>query len=617
MTIKAKLIIAAVAVTISSLLNFSLTGYVEHQIIKYKNSEENLLSIEIEILKLRKHEKDFLARKDLKYVQKFEKDLKIFKKEIQYEKDFLHSEDIDTQYILDLEKMISHYHEAFLQVVAIQKKIGLHSKDALYGSVREAVHKVQESAKSSNNDTLYAKVLTLRKHEKDFMLRRSSKYIDKFNHDIAQLDACLVKNFDNTDLLNDVRLYKKNFLALVKAEKIKGLNAQSGLMGEMRSTIHESEESIEKFEKEFLSITDEYILTLEEVALAIEISIMLMIIGFILMLAKSIVNSLNRLELTAKDLSEGEGDLTQRLEIKDDDEIAKISTYINGFIEKVQNTIIQAKETSNENSSVSEELARTSLQIGQKAEEESSIVGEVSAQGKNLQSVLSLAIDDAQHTEEELDNAEKALEKTNDIIVSLTEDIVVRSHAEVELADRLQHLSSDAGQVKDVLEVIGDIADQTNLLALNAAIEAARAGEHGRGFAVVADEVRKLAERTQKSLTEINATISVIVQSITDASEAITLNAGEIEKLSKNADEAQNEISTSVNVMKIAVENVDEMVNGYASNGKSIQAMIDKVETVNELSVSNARSVEEIASASDHLSSMTAKLNNLLASYKT
>ncbi|MDF1874624.1 methyl-accepting chemotaxis protein [Sulfurimonas sp. SAG-AH-194-I05] len=346
--------------------------------------------------------------------------------------------------------------------------------------------------------------------------------------------------------------------------------------------------------------------------------ILLVSIGFFFLLINTLmVKPLKELEIRAKDLAHGEGDLTQRLTIKGKDEISIVSHHINAFIEKVQDTIIQAKETGNENASVSEELARTSLHIGQKAEEESVIVGEVSTQGKGLQIVLRDAIENAKETEDELNGAEDSLGNANSMIISLADEISVRSEAERELADKLSSLSSDAQQVKQVLEVIGDIADQTNLLALNAAIEAARAGEHGRGFAVVADEVRKLAERTQKSLSEINATISVIVQSITDASDAISHNALEIEKLSGNAGSVQNEISSSVDVMAQAVKKVDEMVDGYVQNGTAIQAMIDKVEDVSELSTSNARSVEEIASASDHLSAMTAKLNKLLASYKS
>jgi methyl-accepting chemotaxis protein len=143
---------------------------------------------------------------------------------------------------------------------------------------------------------------------------------------------------------------------------------------------------------------------------------------------------------------------------------------------------------------------------------------------------------------------EDTFKETDRIVEEVSNRIVQAMHKENDLAEQLSQLSHDAGQAKDVLTVIGDIAEQTNLLALNAAIEAARAGEHGRGFAVVADEVRKLAERTQKSLTESNATISVVVQGIGDSSETMNMNAKEMEQL---VEEVQNVQSKMAEVLEI------------------------------------------------------------------
>lgn len=140
----------------------------------------------------------------------------------------------------------------------------------------------------------------------------------------------------------------------------------------------------------------------------------------------------------------------------------------------------------------------------------------------------------------------------NGTINTAVEKIDTVAAKERHLADNLQTLVGNARETKEILVTIGDIAEQTNLLALNAAIEAARAGEHGRGFAVVADEVRKLAERTQKSLAESSATINILIQAISDNSETLNQNMNEMTSLTHyvgNLDKQMHELIQTMDAM--------------------------------------------------------------------
>ena len=334
------------------------------------------------------------------------------------------------------------------------------------------------------------------------------------------------------------------------------------------------------------------------------------------MVQQLIISKLGTLQAAAYDLAKGEGDLTQRINVPEGDEIHEVAENINAFIEKVQGTVSEAKISSAENTSIAKTLSDASLVIKGKTEQEAQIVKDVASEGSALQNVLQVSIEQAKTTKADIDQAGTVLKGANDQIIHLANEVQTRAREEVELAQRLEQLSSDVTNVKEVLTVISDIAEQTNLLALNAAIEAARAGEHGRGFAVVADEVRKLAERTQKSLSEINATIGVIVQSVMDASEHITANAKEIEKLSEYANSAESEINTSVESIERSIIQVDETVSGYISNSETVQSMVAKVGKIESISSENSKSVDEIAAASSNLSQMTVKLNNMLEEYR-
>jgi len=300
--------------------------------------------------------------------------------------------------------------------------------------------------------------------------------------------------------------------------------------------------------------------------------VFLLILIFLMMIIKvAIVNPIINLDKVAQELAQGDADLSKRLPVKSKDELGDASESFNEFLNKVEKLSIDAKDEAlraiESEKAVKESMDKNRVNL---ALSDEMIKGAIN-NAQNLSHTM-------QENVQNVENVNKLNKDTEDVIskVTLSTDEVISTISNItqmisESRLSSEQLNSNVEEIYNVISLIKDISDQTNLLALNAAIEAARAGEHGRGFAVVADEVRKLAERTQKATSEVEANISVLKQNSTSMAENSELIEG-------HAQSSQEKLDLFKETLSELIKNSEQITKDNTSIGHELFVNMAKLD---------------------------------------
>ncbi|MGL0927670.1 methyl-accepting chemotaxis protein [Vibrio vulnificus] len=347
--------------------------------------------------------------------------------------------------------------------------------------------------------------------------------------------------------------------------------------------------------------------------------------GVILLLVSAVVMVLTlehaykpllKLKKAVLGLSKGSGDLTARLTVEGGDDLAQISEGFNRFVQSLQGMMLQVSEASQNISSNIVQLNQTAVEnekvlITHSAETDQ-VVTAITEMSESARSVAENVTQSNRITEGASKEAKQSLEIVNNAVSTVS---ALVNDVE-EMSDRIVSMNQDANKISEVLNVIGEISEQTNLLALNAAIEAARAGEQGRGFAVVADEVRALAARTQNSTTEISEMLSKLL----DGTSSVVASMERTKQQCQSTASKTSEVSNSLNLMSGSVRDIDDVSTQIAAATEEQSTVAAELSrnmlAIRDIVTNLVASGRQTVAATESLADSNHELDKLVSNFK-
>lgn len=339
------------------------------------------------------------------------------------------------------------------------------------------------------------------------------------------------------------------------------------------------------------------------------LAVAVLLIGFIYVFVNRAVSvPLEKLAHSLSEIAEGEGDLTRRLSVERNDEIGKTSTIFNTFMAKLQTVVRDVKNSAEKVMATSQQLSAAANELTISSNQQSDATSSMAASLEEVTVSIQQVADNSDRAHEMATEAGGLSGEGHRAVYEAIDEMQKISESVNSSSGAITTLEEKSKQISTVANVIKDIADQTNLLALNAAIEAARAGEQGRGFAVVADEVRKLAERTATATHEITNTIDEIRQSTQSSVSGMEFSVKQVEKgveMAKHSGVAMENIEMSTNRVKASV---DEISSALREQSTAATQLAQDVEVIAQKAERNGTLASESAQSANHLADLAAAL---------
>ncbi|OOE76491.1 hypothetical protein BZG73_00645 [Salinivibrio siamensis] len=600
MNIKQKLLSLTLMSVLALLAVAAVAWKAETRLQKMHSQLTTVSDLEVILLNLRRNEKDFLARMDPKYLSRFDNNVDAFNQLLSDFRARSASLGLETATIDKVQRAMTAYANGFRDLGKGYQTLGLTPEQGIRGQMQNASKKMVAATK--NDIVLESSARLLAADAKLFVQSSNLDYIDEYQSQMQELEDYL-----RGDLLALFQAHQAQVDKIVAQKKTLGLAADKGLLGQIRGKTHQVEEMFDVLSKEYEQAISQALRQTVMMTGSVVVILALVMTAISLWMNRGIQQRIYRFSEQMAAITQ-QRDLTLRADENGRDEIAFMAKDVNQMLGSIQTMVldvsraIQALNQSAEQ--VESRTEATGAAMATQLDETThaaTAMNEMESTIRDIAGNTDQAAENARTSLSRAENGQKVVDDTKAMIMTLAETLSNTSNEVLELSKLSETIGS-------VLDVIKDISEQTNLLALNAAIEAARAGEQGRGFAVVADEVRQLATRTRESTDEISGIITSLqaqTQSVSERMEQSRedgeTSVGKVEaasqELSQIMEDMQNIMDMSTHIAT-AIEQQSSVAKEVNQNVHNIQ---DIAQNSTERANQNREAAHKVAEEAAHL----------------